>query len=248
MTVVNDHLVLIGGESTTGKSASLMHIEKPEGVMYLNCEAGKRLPFKAGFIKGPDGKPGFTITDPLQVPEAFDVAETMPHVHTIVVDTLTYLMDMYESQYVLPAADTQKAWGAFAQYYKNLMQVRVARSTKNVIFLAHTLSKLNPGKMEMEVSVPVKGALKNQGLESYFSLVISTKKMPLLSLEPYKSDLLTITPTDEMLGYKHVFQTQLTKETVGERIRGPIGMFTHAETFIDNNVQLVLNRLKEFYA
>ena len=41
MTVqVNDNLVLICGKSSTGKSASLMGLEKPEGVMYLNCEAG----------------------------------------------------------------------------------------------------------------------------------------------------------------------------------------------------------------
>lgn len=38
--VVNDNLVLICGESTTGKSASLRNIPKPEGVMYLNCESG----------------------------------------------------------------------------------------------------------------------------------------------------------------------------------------------------------------
>lgn len=37
---VNDHLVLLGGKSAAGKSASLMNIKNPEGVMYLNCEAG----------------------------------------------------------------------------------------------------------------------------------------------------------------------------------------------------------------
>jgi RNase adaptor protein for sRNA GlmZ degradation len=36
----NDHLVLIGGKSAAGKSASLMKLENPEGVLYLNCEAG----------------------------------------------------------------------------------------------------------------------------------------------------------------------------------------------------------------
>lgn len=37
---INDHLVLLCGKSATGKSASLMQLDKPEGVMYLNCEAG----------------------------------------------------------------------------------------------------------------------------------------------------------------------------------------------------------------
>ncbi len=37
---VNDHLVLIVGKSAAGKSACLMGLKNPEGVFYLNCEAG----------------------------------------------------------------------------------------------------------------------------------------------------------------------------------------------------------------
>lgn len=158
---VNDNLVLIAGKSSTGKSASLMGLENPEGVMYLNCESGKKLPFKSKFKQ-------YVITDPLQVFEAFEVAETMPDVHTIVIDTLTYLMDMYESLYVYNSANTQKAWGDFAQYYKALMQNYVAKSTKNVIFLAHTSDSLNEAEMTMETKVPVKGSIKNNGI-NYFS-------------------------------------------------------------------------------
>jgi len=238
---VNDNLVLIAGKSATGKSACLAGLQNPEGVMYLNCEAGKKLPFRAKFKQ-------FTITDPLQVYEAFDAAENMPEIHTIVVDTLTYLLDMYESLYVYNAANGQKAWGDFAQYFRNLMQTYVAKSTKNVIFLAHTSDTLNEAEMVMETKVPVKGATKNNGIESYFSLVIATKKVPLKTLKDYQSDLLNITPEEQALGFKYVFQTKLTKETVGERLRGPLGMFDTQETFIDNNAQLVMNRLHEYYA
>jgi hypothetical protein len=242
MTVkVNDNLVLIAGKSSTGKSASLMGLENPEGVMYLNCESGKKLPFKAKFKQ-------YVITDPLQVFEAFEAAENMPDVHTIVIDTLTYLMDMYESLYVYNSANTQKAWGDFAQYYKALMQNYVAKCTKNVIFLAHTSDSLNEAEMTMETKVPVKGSIKNNGIESYFSVVISTKKVPLKALRDYSSDLLNITPDEEALGFKYVFQTRLTKDTVGERMRGPLGLFETKETFIDNNAQLVLNRLHNYYA
>ena len=237
---VNDNLVLIAGKSATGKSACLAGLQNPEGVMYLNCEAGKKLPFRAKFKQ-------FVITDPLQVYEAFDAAENMPDVHTIVIDTLTYLLDMYESLYVYNAANGQKAWGDFAQYFRNLMQTYVAKSTKNVIFLAHTSDSLNESEMVMETKVPVKGATKNNGIESYFSLVIATKKVPLKTLKDYQSDLLTITPEEQALGFKYVFQTKLTKETVGERLRGPLGMFDTKETFTDNNAQLVMNRLHEYY-
>jgi hypothetical protein len=238
---VNDNLVLLCGKSATGKSASLMGMSNPEGVMYLNCESGKKLPFKSQFKQ-------YTITDPMQVYEAFQAAEEKPEIHTIVVDTLTYLLEMYESVYVTGSANGMQAWGQFAQYFKTLMQQYVARSTKNVIFLAHTADSLNEGEMVMESKVPVKGSLKNNGIESYFSIVIASKKVPLKTLKDSGSPLLTITPEEEAIGFKYVYQTKLTKETVNERLRGPLGLFTNKESYIDNNMQLVLNRLHEYYA
>ena len=240
-TQVNDHLVLLCGKSATGKSASLMNLQKPEGVMYLNCEAGKKLPFRAKFKQ-------YTITDPLQVMEAFEAAETMEGIHTIVVDSLTYLLDMYESVYVLKSSNMMQAWGQFSQYFKELMQQYVAKSTKNVIFIAHTSDTMNESEMVMETKVPVKGSLKNNGIESYFTVVIASKKVRVKDLKDYGSDLLTITPEEETLGYKYVFQTKLTKDTVNERLRGPLGLWDTKETFIDNNIQLVLTRLHEYYA
>lgn len=217
-----------------------MGLQNQEGVMYLNCEAGKKLPFKAKFKQ-------YTITDPLQINEAFDAAEKMEGIHTIVVDSLTYLLDMYESVYVLNSANTMKAWGDFAQYFKTLMQQYVAKSTKNVIFIAHTSDTMNENEMVMETKVPVKGSLKNNGIESYFTIVLASKKVTLKTLKDYKSELLNITPEEEALGYKYVFQTKLTKETVNERLRGPLGLWDTKETYIDNNVQLVMNRLHEYY-
>lgn len=241
MSEVNDHLVLLCGKSATGKSASLMNIKNPEGVLYLNCEAGKRLPFRAKFIQK-------TVTDPMQIFEAFDWAETQPNVHTIIIDSLTYLLDMYESLYVLNSSNTMQAWGQFAQYYKQLMQQNVARSTKKIVFIAHTSDTLNEGEMVMETKVPVKGSLKNNGIESYFTVVIASKKVPLKTLKEYGSDLLTITPEEEALGFKYVFQTKITKDTVNERLRGPLGLFDTKETYIDNNMQLVFDRLQEYYS
>lgn len=236
----NDHLVLISGKSATGKSACLMDIAKPEGVIYLNCENNKKLPFRSKFTE-------FNITDPMQVYQAFQEAESMPEIHTIVVDSLTYLMDLYESKYVLTSSNTMKAWGDYAQFYKRLMNDHVAKSTKNVIFTAHTADILNESDMALETKVKVKGSIMNQGVESYFSTVISTKKVTLKQLKNYESELLTITPEEEALGFKYVFQTQITKETVNESMRGPLKMWKTGETYIDNNIQLVIDRLHEYY-
>jgi hypothetical protein len=236
----NDRVLLLVGKSATGKSASLMYLDNPEGVAYLNCEAGKKLPFKSKFKE-------LTITDPLDVLQAFTEVESNPDIHTIVVDSLTYLMDMYESIYVLPSANTMQAWGQFAQFFKNLMQQQVAKSTKNVIFIAHTADQLNEGEMITETKVPVKGSLKNNGIESYFTIVVAAKKVALRQLEGYKNSMLTITPRDEMLGYKHVFQTQPTKQTINDRLRGPIGLFEIPETYVDNNMQLMMDKLRDYY-
>ncbi len=100
----------------------------------------------------------------------------------------------------------------------------------------------------METKVPVKGSLKNNGIESFFSQVISAEKVPLKVLKEYENSLLHISPEDQALGYKHCFQTRLTKDTVGKRLRGPMGMFDVKETFIDNDAQQVMDRLREYYA
>jgi hypothetical protein len=239
----NNHLVLVSGKSSSGKSASLLDIVKPEGVMYLNCENGKKLPFKSKFKE-------LTITDTDQVYQAFAEAEKMPDVHTIVIDTLTYLMDMYESTKVLTSSDTMRAWGQYAQYMKVLMSQVVAKSTKNVVFLAHTSDILNESEMINETMVKVKGSLMNQGIESFFTCVISTKKVTLNKLDGKvaKSTLFKLTPEDEANGFKYVFQTRLTKETVNERLRSPMGLWDIKETYIDNNLQNVINRLHKYYS
>lgn len=200
----------------------------------------KKLPFRTKFKQ-------YTITDPMQILEAFEAAEGKPEIHTIVVDSLTYLLDMYESLYVLPSTNTMTAWGQFAQYFKTLMQQYVAKSTKNVVFTAHTADTANESEMIMETKVPVKGSLKNNGIESYFTVVIASKKMRIKDLKDYTSNILVITPEEEALGYKYVFQTKLTKETINERIRGPLGLWDTKETYMDNNIQLVFERLAAYY-
>lgn len=240
MADANDNLVLICGMSAGGKSASLRNIKKPEGVMYLNCESGKKLPFKTKFKE-------FTIIDPIQVYEGFDAAELNKDIHTIVVDSLTFLMDMFESVHVLPSKDTMKGWQNYQQFFKNLMQNYVAKSSKNVIFTAHVLNIINEADMVLETKVPIKGALKNNGLEAYFSTIITARKVDLHKLKDYSNKHLVISEEEELLGYKYVYQTKLTKDTVHHRIRSSMGMWTIPETFIDNDAQLLLNRLHTYY-
>ena len=238
--VSNDNLILISGITGTGKSASLMSLRNDSGIKYANCEASKKLPFKHKFKEE-------VVTDPMTIFDIFEEAEEDDSIHTIVIDTVTYLMDMVESQYVLTADNTMKAWSDYAQFFKKLLQESVASSSKNVIMLAHTREILNETEGVLEVKVPIKGALANQGVESYFSCVVSTKKMLLKDLKDYANDYLHITEEDEIVGYKHVFQTRITKKTINERIRSPIGMWEIKETYIDNDIGILLKVLHEYY-
>ena len=244
---MNDNLVLICGVSAAGKTASLRHMEDQPGVAYLNCENGKKLPFKSKFLKGEDGKPGIKITDPLDIYAMFEAAEEDDDVHTIIIDTATYMMDMYETMYVLTSANTMKAWGEYANFWRVLMQQYVSHSTKNVIMLAHTSDKVNDEGVPTDHMVQIKGSIMKVGIESYFTTVVAAKRMKIKQLKKYKNDLLNITPAEEALGFKYVYQTMLTKETMIERIRAPFDMWDQQETFIDSNVQLVLDRFVEYY-
>lgn len=99
----NDQLILICGTSASGKSASLRNIRNQEKWLLMNTEAGKRLPFKNKFRSA-------RVDDPMQVLQAFDYAtEHKDEVEGIIVDSLTFLMDQYESLYVLTSSNGMRA-------------------------------------------------------------------------------------------------------------------------------------------
>ena len=240
MSKENKQLILIVGETSTGKSASLRNIPDQEKWWYANFESGKNLPFRNKFKKK-------VFTDPQELFPVFNLLNASPEVVGVIVDSLTFMMEMYESVHVLTAANKLTAWGDFQQFFKGLMQQFVSVTDKTVIFTAHT-KETTDAYGNLCRTVPVKGALKDNGIEAYFSCIIATKRMRISELEKQtKTPLLNITDQERALGYKHVFQTLPTAQTVGERIRSPMDMWLPSETFIDNDVQLVLQRLNEYY-
>ena len=240
MSDTNDQLILISGLSGTGKSASLRNIEDQEHWWYFNTEAGKKLPFKNKFKS-------YRITDPMQVLEGFDVATNDPTCKGIIIDSITFLMDMFESQYVLNSSNTMIAWGQYNQFFKALMQDKVIKFNRPVIITAHVQDIIDDTTAEIKTQVPIKGALKGQGVEAYFSTVVGCKKVPVKELESYNSTLLEITEEERELGFKYVFQTRITKKTLGERIRSPMGLFDKSQTYMDNDCQKLLNYLINYY-
>lgn len=239
---MNQNIILIVGESKGGKSTSLRNIIEPEGVMFLNTEANKALPFRAGTKFWNN-----TITDPYQIHEAFIAAEEDESVHTIVIDTITMCMDQFETIYINNAHDSQKQWGEYHQFFLKLMNDYAAKSTKRIIVLGHVDSVLNEEKGITETKVKVKGALQARGVEAYFNVVVAAKCMPIKKLAKFENPLLVVTEDEEIDGFKYVFQTRKTKETSGDRIGSPNDMWDRNETFIDNDVELVFSRIDEYY-
>jgi len=233
--------LLIAGESGSGKSMSLMNIRGQEGVLYLNCEGGKPLPFKNKFKR-------VTIDDPLEIQDLYQTIIDNPgkRFHTVVIDTVSFMMERFEAVHVQGSANTMAAWGQYAAFFKRLMYDYVAKADVYTIMLGHLDGELNEDTNQMKYSVPVKGSLKKNGLEAYFTTVVVAKKMKIKDLKPNK--LLTITEREEDSGFKHVFQTRTTKHTVGDRIRSPFGLFQDDEVFIDNNAQVVIDQLTKYYA
>lgn len=240
MPDMNPQMILVCGFSATGKSMSLRNLEEQEKWYLLNTEAGKLPPFKHKFRH-------YRISDPEDVYEAFEHGKEDANCKGIIVDSLTFLMDMYESQCVLTAADTRKAWQDYQQYFKILMQEKVVLFNKPTIFTAHVADQLDEKELVLKTHVPIKGALKGTGVEAYFSTVVAAKRVPIKTLNDFQNSMLHITEEEEELGFKYVFQTRLTRDSLGERIRSPFGMFKKEETYIDNDCQVLLNHLNEFY-
>ena len=200
----------------------------------------KKLPFRNKFNT-------VTVTHPMQVLEGIKAANDSEKIHTVIIDTLSFLMEMYETQIVLRADDSRSAWGDYAQYLKTLMQEYIAGSTKNIIILSHIADYIDESAGTKKVQVPLKGASAKVGVEAYLSVVVNAKKVPIIELEKYPSEYLNITEEERIQGFKHVFQTKVTAKTTAERIRGPIGMFKANEVYMDNDVQLLLDILHEYY-
>ena len=246
MSTESPKSVLIAGESGGGKSTSLMNLRGQEGVLYLNCEGGKPLPFKNKFKR-------VTIDDPLEIMELYQAIIDNPgkRFHTVIVDTVSFMMDRFEAVHVNGSANTMKAWGDYGAFFRTLIYDYVAKADVYSIFLGHLDGELHEESGQMRYTVPVKGALKKNGLEAYFTTVLVAKKMKIKDIEKDVDDsnkLLNITERERDLGYKHVFQTRTTRQTVGDRIRSPMGLFSDSETYIDNDAQKVIDQLVGYYA
>lgn len=236
----NKNIVLIMGKPNTGKSTSLMKLKNQNNMVYLNTDL-KELPFKSRFLKNVE------VADAMDVLSYINEIEKSDQVEGAVLDTITFLMSMYERQYVSGSANTQKAWGDYGIFYKEFIHA-IKAGSKDYAILAHEDTVLNEQSMQMETRIPIKGSVGKIGVEADFTTILSTKQMPIKKLEGHENDLLHITDEEREDGFKYVFATRVTKESVGEKMRSAIGLWNRNELYIDNDLDQVFDRLKQYYS
>ena len=270
----NNNLILICGKATGGKTASLMGIpmEDHPGVLYFNCEANKGIPFKHNFIARKVSDPYQIhatldivgdLQEGIQYPTSKEEQATLNNgkpvvsaawqkkfkgVHTVVVDTIDFLMDMFESTYCIGSADGRSSWGNYQQFFRALMQKKVTRSNKlRFVFMAHTLDAYSETTGITHSAIKVKGALMANGIEAFFSHIVTARNIPQDVADEHMSEHLTKREHDNGI-IKYVFQVNITEDTQGERIRSPIGMWNpKTEIYVNNDINILFKRITEFY-
>ena len=139
------------------------------------------------------------------------------------------------------------SWGDYGNFYRDFIHA-IKSGTKDYAILAHEDTILNEQTMQMESKVPVKGSVGKTGVEADFTTILSTKEIAVKKLEAYQNDLLHITDEEREDGVKRVFCTRISKEFIGDKTRSAMGLWKRNELFIDNDLDQVFTRLREYYA
>jgi len=234
-------IVFLSGRSDTGKSSALRNLRNPEGVLYLNFES-KMLPFKHNFVEK-------KVTDPYSLHTITDkLIETgTDKFHTLVVDSITACMALYATKYIgKDCPNKMAAWGDYGSFYDKWSKQQLPYLKQQVIVLAHVDYVEEPGGLDGYFQAVVQGRLQRIGLEADFGLVVNTAIVAVEKLKEFKNSNLNITEDDEIEEFKHVLQTRKTLETKDTKIRSPLGMWDKNETYIDSDVQIVLDKLETY--
>lgn len=240
----NKNIVLVMGKPNTGKTSSLRNLPQDK-MVYLNADL-KETPFRDRFMQSVE------IADARDVIEYIQQIESEPSATGAILDTITFLMAMYERQYVVPMSGTkagQSAWGDYGNFYREFIHA-IKSGTKDYAVFAHEDESLNEQAQMMESRVPIKGAVGKVGVEADFTTILRTQQIPVKKLDEMKisNKLLTITDAEREDGVKYVFCTRITKETAGGKMRSAMGLWDRSELYIDNDMDLVFKRLRAYYS
>ena len=146
--------------------------------------------------------------------------EADPDCDTIVIDTLSFALDMFVAQKIDTAADTRAAWGDYKRFYKELIHLAKS-STKSYIFLTHAKSTYDEAAMETSTVAYAQGSIAGM-IEADFALVAYSHKF---------------VDKDGMPAYGYLVGP--TKDTLALSAKSPMGMFP-SPLVEDNDINTLL--------
>ncbi len=213
------NLILVIGESGTGKSASIENLEPQE--TFIIQVVNKPLPFK-GFKKNypllTKNNPGNRVvsSDHEWISEALKRCELNKQIKTIVIDDFQYVLS---DEYMRKA--TEKGFDKFtimAQNYYNILKLaQNMREDLNIIFLSHSESKDDGTTKVKTIGKLLDDKITIEGL---FTIVLNTK----------------------VEDGNYYFETQNNGFNTS---KSPKGMFE--EFRIPNDLRYVVDKVNEYY-
>ena len=223
------NVVLLLGKSGTGKSTSVKTLNPKETVV-LNV-LGKRLPFKgSSSMYSPENKNLFQVSDYANVVNLLrNIGEKAPHVKNVILDDAIYVM---RKEYFERAKEV--GYGKYtelAQHFQSIISTcEKLRTDLNVFLILHSEDVVSDNAI-VEYKVSTIGKL----LDNQYNPV-EVVPMVLYSSVIY----------DDKGVASYGFYTHRHKEgTVVIPAKTPEGMFE--EEFIPNDLQLVVNKMNEYY-
>ncbi len=218
---MNKKMILIVGPTSTGKTTSLRNLPL-ERSAYIDID---RKSIK-GF-KDMDKFKEWVKLDYIDhlIPGLIGL-EADPDCDYIIIDTLSFGLDMFVAQHIDTAADTRAAWGEYKKWYKELIH-HIKTSKKSYIILMHDKSIFNEESMEVKTTAYAQGSISGK-IEADFAVVAYTHK--------YVNE-------DGLPAYG--FLVGPTKETIALSAKAPMGMFN--EPLVPDNDILTLFKAIEEY-
>jgi len=222
---MSSKLIGIVGQTGTGKSTSIKHLDPKE--TYIINVAKKELPFKGSEkLYNADSKNYKEVDDANEITRLLKtISEKAPHIKNIIIEDSNYIMG-----FNMVAKATETGFTKFSLMAKDMVDlVRTARTLRDdliVFYFTHPETIEDGGEI---VGYKIKTAGKlidNQiNLEGLFTVVLYT------NVDENK---------DGTASYS--FVTNRHKKMPA---KSPDGMFT--ELKMPNNLQIVVEKIKEYY-
>lgn len=216
------------GPSGTGKSSSMRNLDH-DNTLLINI-AGKEVPLpnaskkyrKKDQVSDNETHNRVDTHNPNVIENVLSAADKSGDFKNVVIDDIQYLMSFEFMQRI-----KEKGWDKFQDialhFYNVIQETRQLRDDMNVFFMGHIAEKDDGLKGLKTVGKATDQYLNPEGL---FTMIFQTE---------------VFMEEDEM-SERYKFMTQ----SDGERVcRTPMGMFD--DMFIPNDLQLVVERMEEYY-